>query len=825
MSKFQLLTSSICAGMLLPVLLASTPNYAQQVVRSPEPPKSIISLASAPGPQGEMLARHPGDATFAHPPANYHVFAAARMGEDAGVELLTANFDGETKLTRIDSKNKDFVIEPGGTCHAGNVYARGGSCTLLVRFNPQGPGHRLGFINVTHSAEAKPMSFGLTGNGAAPVVSFTPSQITTVPTSVSSGTGTISGSTNLAIDGGDILYIADTGNYQVKQVDSAGAIVPYPSAPIGGSPASIAVDSFGTIYTANVLYSAYYFSVFFPWGSQVALDYAYTPSLCTPSAPCGLSGVGMYHPANLSIDANDNLFFEEQNQGAAEMPVSIITGGSPVSALNLWHLSDRFAYAAAAPASFAVDANGNLYTGYSQPSFCYLLEESLYNAEYSPSASRVAGGTHCGFSGDGGQARGAEISSTIGQIAFDIAGNLYFADAGNQRVRRIDALTGIIRTIAGNGTAGYSGDNNAATAATLSNPTGLAVDSQGQVYILSYAPIAGPTQVVRKVGVLGYWSYGYQLKATASPAKVFTVANTGNDVLTLSANALWTGPNASDFSINPTTTSCVLTAGATLAAGHSCQIGIVFTPSAGGSRSADLHLMDNTVNGSNTIHLYGVGRLTPTMAITSPTAGSSVSAGTTVNFTVSVTYPSSPQPTGTVAFSVKGVSLGSAVTVNPSGIATKSFSEPTASTYTLTATYNGDSNYVPATVTETLIVTAIKLPVTVSLVPAINPLAACGAISFSVKVTSSAGAGPTGTVQLKSGASSLASATLLNGVANLAASRLAAGSHSFIATYSGDSLHQPATSTPISLTVPPVGASCSGSHPPAVAVARQPVVR
>ena len=312
-----------------------------------------ISLASAPRPRGGILARLPGDSTFEHAPANYHVFAAANMGEDAGVEALTLNFAAETRLTRIESKNKDFVVEPGGSCHEGNTYSRGNSCTLLVRFNPQGPGHRLGFVTVTHSAEATPMSFGLTGNGYAPVVSFTPSQITTVPTSVSAGIGTINGATSMAIDGGDILYVADTGNNKVKEMDSTGVIIIDPSGPIA-TPASIAVDSFGILYTANTPGSTYYFSTYFPWGSQTAYGYTYAAGTCTPSAPCPLSAVGMSHPANMSMDANDNLFFEEATKGAAEMPVSSISGGS--GTFNLWYLSDQFAYNTSPPASFAVDA-------------------------------------------------------------------------------------------------------------------------------------------------------------------------------------------------------------------------------------------------------------------------------------------------------------------------------------------------------------------------------------------------------------------------------------------------------------------------------------
>ena len=812
MPRLQL-PSSLYAGIFLSsILLALTPNYAQQTYRSAKLPESIISLAPAPRLHGEILARFPGDSTFEHAPANYHVFAAATVGEDAGVEALTLHFDGPTRLTRIESKNKDFIIEAGGTCHEGNSYSRSDSCSLLVRFNPQGPGHRLGFISITHSAEPQPMSFGLTGNGYAPVVSFTPSQISTVPASVSAGTGTIKSATRMAIDGGDILYIADTGNSLVKEMDSSGTIVTTPLGPIA-TPKSIAADSFGILYTSNTG-STYYFSVFYPWGSQTAYGYAHTAGTCTPSAPCAFSAVGMSSPANMSMDNYDDLFFEEGTKGAAEMPVASISGGS--GALNLWYLSDQFAYSSGSAGSFAVDANGNLYTAYNFASYtCYLLEEPLYNAEYSPTANRVAGGAKCGFSGDGGQARSAEISATIGQMAFDVAGNLYFADAGNQRIRRIDYATGIISTIAGNGTAGYSGDGGSATSATLSAPTGLAVDSQGQVYILTNAPTAGPTQVIRKVSTKGYWSFGGVLRGTASAAKVFTVSNTGNSSLALSANAFFSGGNTGDFTIDPTTTSCVLTAGAALQAGRSCNIGIIFKPTAAGARSTSLLFMDNTLTGSNTIQLSGTGTLpAPTMAITSPAGGSSVKTGVVVTFSASVTSTSSTKPTGTVTFKVNTTVIGSPVALSTSGTASTTFTAGSATTYTLSAVYSGDANYAATTATESLIVTAVALPAFVRLVPGTRPLSECGPESFFVQVSSASGSRPTGTVELKTGTSVLASAILSNGAATLSAGRLAAGSHSFTAAYKGDSTHQPSTSAPVIVTVPSSTGSCNGDRLP-----------
>jgi hypothetical protein len=662
------------------------------------------------------------------------------------------------------------------------------------------------------------MFVGLAGNGYAPVISFTPSQITTVAGTVSGTTGTIKSSTNLAEDGGDILYIPDVGNNIIKQIDSSGTIVTVN--PAFATPQSLVADSSGVMYSTNTVGSTYYFSAYYPWGVQSAYGYTYAAGNCTPSAPCPLSTVGMSQPASLSIDPYDNLFFDERTKGAAEMPVASIAGGS--GAFNLWYLKNQFTYASGNPASLAVDASDNIYNYYNYTTTtCLIQEDPLYYAETTPTAKRVAGGATCGFSGDGGQARSAEISSKVGQMTFDTAGNLYFADAGNQRIRRIDAASGIISTIAGNGTAGYSGDNGAATSAAISSPTGLAVDSQGQVFILSNAPTAGPTQVIRKVGVLGYWSYGTQIKGTSSAVKVFTVANTGNTSLTLSSNASITGSNPSEFSIDASTTNCVLTAGATIASGHSCTVGIKFTPSATGTRSASLQLISNTLTGLNKISLTGTGALpAPTMTITSPASGATGKTGTAVTFAVSVTSTSSTKPTGTVQFKVNGANAGSPVTLSSTGTASTTITESTAATYTLSATYSGDANYAPVTVSKSLVVSAaVKAASTVKLAQAAATQSTCGAPTFTIRVSSASGGNPTGAVQLKNGTVVLASATLNNGAVTLSTGRVAVGSHTFSASYAGDSKHQPSTSAPLTvMTAPALVRSCGSPLLPTAGV-------
>src|ERR1700721_1396919 len=184
------------------------------------------------------------------------------------------------------------------------------------------------------------------------------------------------------------------------------------------------------------------------------------------------------------------------------------------------------------------------------------------------------------------QAAAAEIGSSIGQIAFDVAGNLYFTDSSNQRVRMINASSGIINTIAGNGNTGYSGDSNEAISAKLSYPTGVAVDSQGQVYIISgTGTTSGGAQVVRKLGPDGFLWFGDQTNGVASASHPATVTNTGNSNLVLT-KAEFTGAHPTDFSIDTTTTNCLLTAGSILTVGQSCHAGVIFNPGPPGSRTA-----------------------------------------------------------------------------------------------------------------------------------------------------------------------------------------------------------------------------------------------
>jgi uncharacterized protein (TIGR03437 family) len=127
------------------------------------------------------------------------------------------------------------------------------------------------------------------------------------------------------------------------------------------------------------------------------------------------------------------------------------------------------------PMGLALDSAGTLYIGDSS-------NFSIRAITPNGTISTVAGNGTRGNSGDGGKAAEAQFSDPVG-IALDSAGNLFVADYGANRVRKINLTTGVVTAFAGTGESGFSGDGALATAALLDSPTHVAVDAAGNVYI------------------------------------------------------------------------------------------------------------------------------------------------------------------------------------------------------------------------------------------------------------------------------------------------------------------------------------------------------
>ncbi len=152
--------------------------------------------------------------------------------------------------------------------------------------------------------------------------------------------------------------------------------------------------------------------------------------------------------------------------------------GGYATAAELWY-----------PNGTAVDAAGNVYIADAN-------NNVIRKVNTSGIISTFAGTGTIGFSGDGGQATASQLYYPLG-MAFDAAGNMYITDDGNMRIRKVNT-SGIISTVAGNGTTSYSGDGGPATAASFNHIEGIAIDVSNNIYVTD-----GNNNRIRKVDVSG----------------------------------------------------------------------------------------------------------------------------------------------------------------------------------------------------------------------------------------------------------------------------------------------------------------------------------
>ena len=232
------------------------------------------------------------------------------------------------------------------------------------------------------------------------------------------------------------------------------------------------------------------------YGTGNGADAAFSPALTSP--PLGTDGFGA---PNAVAVAGDGIF--------SGGPLFIADGGACViwiagegEDFNVYAGNFTCGYAGDGgtatgsaeindPEDVALDGDGNLYiadTG----------NNVIRKVDRNGNISTVAGDVERGgeFFGDGGPATSAGLSSP-GGIATDIAGNLYIADTQNNRIRKVD-LAGIITTVAGSNSQGYSGDGGSATSARLNRPLGVRADTAGNVFIADTF-----NNVIRKVDLTG----------------------------------------------------------------------------------------------------------------------------------------------------------------------------------------------------------------------------------------------------------------------------------------------------------------------------------
>lgn len=459
----------------------------------------------------------------------------------------------------------------------------------------------------------------------------------------------LSGPQAVWVDSSGNMFIADSWNYVVRWV-SGGTIQtiagnhtliysgngnPANNAELGYSK-GLAVDNSGNIYIADT------------WNCVIRRVDAVTNLVSTfaGTGVCGYSGDGgpassaqLNLPEDVFLDSAGNVFIADSNNAiirevdASSGNIVTVAGNA---ALGYGYTGDGGPATSAQlsfPVGVAVDAKGDIFITDPQNN---VIREVSGTTQI---ITTIAGTSVGGFNGDNIPATSAQIYVPIG-IFVDYFGNVFFADQTNARIREIVAKTGLIQTVAGNGTAGYTGDNGPATGAELDTPWGIYVDPLGDIFI-SQASLSNP--VIREVN--------------GSTGTIHTVGGTG--VYGFS------GDN-----------------GPALSAQISQPIGLAV------DRNGNLLFSDYQA-----MRVRRISALAAVFANTSTALNSSAnpsSSGQSVTLTATVTSGAGNIPTGTVNFLDGTTTIGSG-SLDATGTITYTSSTLVAGLHSITASYAGDS--------------------------------------------------------------------------------------------------------------------------------------
>ncbi len=502
------------------------------------------------------------------------------------------------------------------------------------------------------------------------------------------------------VSGGIIATIAGTGNYY----GSTGYGGPATSATL--TPTSVAVGPDQTLYIADQS------------NLRVVRLAGGVLEPIAGNGGDGFSGDGgpatsatLSIPEGVAVDGLGNVYISDSfNNRVRKVSNGVITtvAGNGAAAFS----GDGGPAASASlnfPEGIAVDGSGNLYIADQGNNRVRVVSGGTITT--------IAGNGAAAFTGDGGSALAASLN-TPWAVAVDASGDLYIADTGNSRIRKVTG--GIINTVAGNGTPGFSGDGGAATGASFNFATGVAVDNSGNLYISDYSNNRIRVVLAGAPAFLNPVSSGTLSLSGSSTGKAATAS------LDIAASGTAAGPilvSQMPYFVQVTSGSNWLSVSPTSGTSPGL-VTVTADPSslAPGNYSGSLVLsLANATPGQRTINVqFTVGQGVPpavsldqshmsfnyatTSAARSQTLVVSNSGGGSVNFTTSIQYNSgasanwlSVAPQSGTASPGNPVSL--AVTADPSQLALLG-----PGTYTASLTVNGGpagSVMIPITMTIT----------------------------------------------------------------------------------------------------------------------------
>lgn len=596
-------------------------------------------------------------------------------------------------------------------CSLGVQLAASTPCEVPISFQPAAPGLRAAQLAFT-DAGGSVSTIGLYGIGVAPQVDFSLAAIDTIAGNGTAGNSAteVSAPRGGTIDSAGNIYFADSGNNVIRKIDVSGAITVVAGTGQAGyagdgaaatsaqlnAPAKVVVDAAGDLYIADT-------------GNNVIRYVSAATGYISTIAGTGTAGytgdggaataAELNGPQGLAVDQGGHVYVADTGNNA----IRYFGNGGLIGTLagtgTAGYSGDGGnAYSAElnAPEAVDLDQNGDVYVADTGNDVIRLISSTNQISTFAGQQATAVN------AGDGGAAAAASLDQPS-DIALDAAGDVYIAAGG--QVRMVNT-SGIIGTLAGTGAAGsYSGEGGAATSAVLPAPvSNLMLDSSGDIMLADTA-----ANRVLKVASAAPMSLnmGVQAPGTTGPATTFSVLNAGNAALNIGGVAATAG-----FTLQTGGTSdCTVTT--SLAPGQSCTIGIAFTPDSGtnGAVSGTLTLTDNALNGTGatqTFTLSGSTKVVYNTTTTVTTSPASPVYGAAATITATVTNGSSP--TGTVSFTVNGNPIGSSsLNSNQATIALPSLP---AGTISIAAAYSGDANNNSSSGSESVIIQPAVLTVT-----------------------------------------------------------------------------------------------------------------